>query len=638
MSTVNLGGDRLGSGAKMNQELHNYGRSTFNLSKKFQSSLAPGVLYPCYVNIGLPGDNFQINIKDITRTIPTRGPLFGSYKMQVDFFSAPMRLYNGVLHNNPTRIGLNMKDIKLPIQELYKSDSAPINPTNIWKYLGMSGLGLMLNGEGTRKVNAVPYLAYYDIFKNYYANKQEKDFYYINGIKPLKVATLQSVAICSAATNACSNVTTYPFSYTPDKYLLIIAQNVYRDGILNLSIIDSNNREISQLAEITQVGSDTVHLKWKTNYTIKTITSVLRDTTEISLAKEKLESLDTVREELLKIGVGEEFNISSLKSICAPMALCSVVNAVKDELSEPMVGLLCKTYQSDLFNNWLETETIEGNNGINEITKVDTTNGLEMDALNLAQKVYNMLNRIAVSGGTYQDYIEAVYSHSTYRFNETPMYLGGMSTEIMFEEVVQTAASQTDKKGESPLGTLGGRGKDTDKKGGYIDIDVNEPTIIMGIVSLTPRVSYSQGNKWFLTDIFSIDDLHKPALDGIGFQDLLVEQMCYTGTSITDDQISERLSAGKTIAHANYMTDVDECYGDFASNEGISYMVLNRNYQNTDINGDYVAPTDITTYIDPKKYNYAFAYSERQAQNFWCELYFDIKARRIMSAKQIPNL
>ena len=74
-------------------------------------------------------------------------------------------------------------------------------------------------------------------------------------------------------------------------------------------------------------------------------------------------------------------------------------------------GLALKTYNSDLLQNWINTEWIEGVQGINEISAVDVTDGkLTMDALNLAQKVYNMLNRIAVSGGTYRDWLETVYA------------------------------------------------------------------------------------------------------------------------------------------------------------------------------------------------------------------------------------
>ena len=74
-------------------------------------------------------------------------------------------------------------------------------------------------------------------------------------------------------------------------------------------------------------------------------------------------------------------------------------------------GLCLKTYNSDVYQNWVNTEWIEGATGINEASAVDVADGrLTMDALNLAKKVYNFLNRIEVSGGTYRDWLETVYT------------------------------------------------------------------------------------------------------------------------------------------------------------------------------------------------------------------------------------
>ena len=42
--------------------------------------------------------------------------------------------------------------------------------------------------------------------------------------------------------------------------------------------------------------------------------------------------------------------------------------------------------------------------------------------------------------------------------------------------------------------------------------------------------------------------------------------------------------------------------------------------------------------VDPEKYNYIFAQTELDAQNFWVQIAVDCTARRKMSAKQIPNL
>ena len=130
-----------------------------------------------------------------------------------------------------------------------------------------------------------------------------------------------------------------------------------------------------------------------------------------------------------------------------------------------MQGLACKTYQSDLFNNWMNTAWIDGPGGISTTSAVDVSNGLlKMDALNMAQKVYNMLNRIALSGGSYYDWIGAVYTEDSYNVAETPMYCGGLSKEVVFQEVISNAATA-----EQPLGTLGGRGRQSSKhKGGKI--------------------------------------------------------------------------------------------------------------------------------------------------------------------------
>ena len=107
-----------------------------------------------------------------------------------------------------------------------------------------------------------------------------------------------------------------------------------------------------------------------------------------------------------------------------------LINLVNDDVNQhvwnssyPQYGLCLKTYQSDIFNNWIQTDWIDGENGINEITAIDTSSGgFKLDALILAKKVYNMLNRIAVSGGTYNDWIEAVYSTSYLSRAETPIY------------------------------------------------------------------------------------------------------------------------------------------------------------------------------------------------------------------------
>ena len=64
-------------------------------------------------------------------------------------------------------------------------------------------------------------------------------------------------------------------------------------------------------------------------------------------------------------------------------------------------------------------------------------------------------------------------------------------------------------------------------------------------------------------------------------------------------------------------------------------MVLNRNYE---ANQFHTKINDLTTYIDPSKHNEIFADTSIDAMNFWLQTAVDMKIRRNISAKQIPNL
>ena len=208
-----------------------------------------------------------------------------------------------------------------------------------------------------------------------------------------------------------------------------------------------------------------------------------------------------------------------------------------------MGGLCLKTHQSDLYNNWANKEWVDGNNGINEVTDVDVSEGkLNLDTLNLAKKVYDMLNRIAVSGGTYQDRIQTVYTNDYIERSETPIYEGGFSSEIIFQEVISNSATENE-----PLGTLAGRGQNTGLKGGTVKIKIDEPSYIIGLVSITPRIDYSQGNR-FDVDLDSLDDLHKPALDAIGFQDLTTDKLAWWDARLTGPNQITRVTVGKQPA------------------------------------------------------------------------------------------
>nr|DAU30682.1 MAG TPA: Major capsid protein [Microviridae sp.] len=639
----NIGKNTIGDNNKMSVSLHEYNMSTHDLSTIVRNTQSPGTLVPNLCIVGQKGDTFDIDVDANVLTHPTTGPLFGSFKLEHHIYAAPVRLYNSWLHNNRTKIGLNMAKVKLPqigvtLNSQYDTATTEetqwnqVNPSCLLAYLGIRGFANM-EGVKSKEIykNALPILAYYDIFKNYYANTQEENFYIIGNTEEL------TITINGARVNP--NVISSNEGRINNSGIITMAPKTIKQNEIQIKVSKNSATGQSEILSPGDLGTSGVEgevIKIITNkiptgeiWYVRSIQTINR----ITLENYPLENLDTIRDKILLTAGDIRFNLSDKGMSVEPFTNFAKRKAVNNKLntSDPQYGLCLKTYNSDLYQNWINTEWIEGVNGINEASAVDVSDGtLSMDALNLSQKVYNFLNRIAISGGTYRDWLETVYTGGNYMERcETPTFEGGVSQEIVFQEVISNSAS-----GDEPLGTLAGRGVTTGRqKGGHIRIKVTEPCYIMCICSITPRIDYGQGNTWD-TYLETMDDWHKPALDGIGYQDSLNGERAWWTDYFTTDPDLKRTSAGKTVAWINYMTNVNRTFGNFAPGMSESFMVLNRNYS-IDAKKQI---EDLTTYIDPVKFNYIFADTNLDAMNFWVQTKFDIKVRRLISAKQIPNL
>lgn len=639
----NIGKNTIGDNNKMSVSLHDYNMSTHDLSTIVRNTQSPGTLVPNLCLVAQKGDTFDIDIDSNVLTHPTTGPLFGSFKLEHHIYTGPVRLYNSWLHNNRTKIGLNMEQVKLPqikvsIRTLSDTPSneekqwIQVNPSCLLAYLGIRGYAnTPSSGGGVINKNALPILTYFDIFKNYYANTQEENFYMI-GTSPKLTVNIGGIII-----NNPDDIVESQGSINPTSTIKVSATGIKTDNIkLIVKQSEHGRTTVMNPEELgdAEVASSTLTIKTTNIPTGGTwFVRSIYSTKRTSIEKYPLENLDTIRDKILLTPGDTVYDISNESMSVAPFTNFAKRTAQGDlNTSFTQYGLCLKTYNSDLYQNWINTEWIEGVTGINEASAVDVSDGkLSMDALNLSQKVYNFLNRIVVSGGSYKDWLETVYTGGNYMERcETPMFEGGVSQEIVFQEVISNSASQ-----DEPLGTLAGRGVTTGRqKGGHIRIKVTEPCYIMCICSITPRIDYGQGNTWD-TYLENMNDWHKPALDGIGYQDSLNgERAWWTDHIPTNGASVTKTSAGKTVAWINYMTNVNRTFGNFAPEMPESFMVLNRNYS-MNSNGQI---EDLTTYIDPVKFNYIFADTNLDAMNFWVQTKFDIKVRRLISAKQIPNL
>lgn len=673
--TKTLGGDRVGSGQKMTVQLENFGRASFDIGGIIATDQAVGTIVPYFCDIATNGTTYYIDMATKTRTLPTVGPLFGSFKHQLDWFSIPIRLYIGALHNNALGIGMNMAQIKMPKMDflVYYDNRTPyteqfnkkqIAQDSLIAYLGIRGLGRASQNGTYRRFPAIFYLAYWDIYKNYYANKQE-------GIGMVIGPSNSKWTEFEVGGEVADNQSYYAFRADIEilaggEALLTVDSTTPASKSSNPNNFEIAKKEGDRTVYVAI--EDHPYIDWRINegnqfalhfrvdWTFPGGVKVLKlNENRIQVMDFPLENIDAMREKILATPKTTELIISStdeglqrpysLSYYKLPTNQSSLNNGVGAFFAQCGLGL--RTYLSDRFNNWLSSEWIDGATGVNEISAVDVSDGkLTMDALILAKKVFNMLNRIAVSDGTYNSWQEAVYGVTAVRMAESPIYCGGMSSEIVFDEVVSNSVATNAAGEEEPLGSLAGRGADRGSKGGRsIKIKITEPSMIMCLGSIVPRVFYSEGNKWW-TMIDTMNDLHKPSLDAIGFQDLLTEEMAAWSTELAQSDQNPAApiyrAVGKQTSWIEYQTNVNQSFGGFAAGSELDWMVLNRPYHTNRLikAGEDNKPLigDATTYIDPQLFNRAFADTKLTAKNFWVQVAFDITARRVMSAKQIPNL
>ena len=677
-----LGGDRLRSESKMEVYLPNFGRSSHNIGKIIRTSQACGTIVPYWCQIGLDGTTFYIDITTKVKTLPTTGPVFGSFKHQIDVFVIPIRLYIAALHNNAMGVGLNMSKVLLPQftvhtanTSIYEDDTnrGQVNPSSLLSYLGIKGFGYSHVNQYTRRFPAIFNLAYWDIFKNYYANKQEENAYVITGVNHIwkKLFAGDGVAWNRVWTdNSSEAYLLNPTSQAPSFIKLEFEEKISPDEVNEIQFLTNDPEKSTQkINKLTKLGDAFIFErtdpeamglkkpddpKKATNIYVYQVKKPIKiaynqdiagnnqltmpDNQKIKLTPFPLKNIDDERTSILAAPSTSAYlvNNTTMPYGAAIGALrLPNYNRTKQYSSAnswySQAGLAVKTYLSDRFNNWINTEWIDGTTGgINAITAVDVTDGkLTMDALILQKKIFNMLNRVAITDGTYQAWREATYGIRSATLPESPIFCGGMQSEIAFDEIVSNSATD-----EEPLGTLAGRGVATMYKSGRgLKVKCTEPSMIMALGSITPRVDYSQGNKWW-TRLQNMDDFHKPTLDAIGFQELIAEEAAAWSTEATANNELIYQSLGKQPSWIEYTTDVNETYGEFAAGMPLAFMCLNRVYEE---NTDHTIG-NASTYIDPTIYNNIFAESRLSSQNFWVQVAFDVTARRVMSAKQIPNL
>lgn len=521
-------------------------RSNVNLSYINRFSAAPGLLYPVVIDEAFPADHFHYNFHAQIKTKPLNSILMGSFKVQFDTFFCPIRYYHRYLHDD--RTDFDPKLVYFPqIRQVFYGPNASIRPANAYNGIAPSSLDHFLGipeyfvwaPENStyvyRYFNGIPKLAYFDIFRSYYANTQEENFRFIGAN-----TADGSIGWYSAPLRAIDDMRQTILTHPADEPLIF---------------------DTGGTGSTSPYGGGHCHYE--------------------------------------------------------------------------LGGLICRTFLPDRFSVWVNTDKYQAtlDNAL-----VNTSAGsFNIDQLRLAEKLNKMLQKTLVAGGRYSDWSYVQYGTSMRQAIEAPVFVGTYSTEVVFEDVVQTSDAGLN---EDPLGTLGARGRSYRRNMSH-SYYVRENGYMITIMSIIPRVDYFQGTRYYMRHT-NLGGLHVPTLDNIGFQDLLVDEFYSNSTTVDSNGfINNEYSVGRQPAYTELMTKVNELHGEFASDQshgdvGLSTLVLQRTFYSPE--DDILNPVYFTSYIDPSMFNYAFADASLSAQNFWVQLKVDCVVKRAISKAVMPHL
>ena len=139
-----------------------------------------------------------------------------------------------------------------------------------------------------------------------------------------------------------------------------------------------------------------------------------------------------------------------------------------------------------------------------------------------------IMEKMARTSGFYGEFITSFFnSDPKNALNFKPYYVGGTYCPIVYSEVLQTS-----EDGNTPLGTVGGRGISANK--GFIGrFRTDDYGIFMTIMSIMPDVYYSQGVQ--RENLYQVqEDFYLPERAELGMQGIFKGEIYFTGDDEED--------------------------------------------------------------------------------------------------------
>lgn len=154
-------------------------RTNFSRSHKVRFSADMGYLIPTLVQEVGANNYFKADASVVVSTNPMLTPLLGSLRVRMEIYYCEKAMYCNPLRNN-NKLAVD-RNVPFPFfTELHAGQNLYVHPGSLLEYLNMYPAYFTSEAWSSENpfpvLNAIPFVMYHDIFRNYYLNPQESTF------------------------------------------------------------------------------------------------------------------------------------------------------------------------------------------------------------------------------------------------------------------------------------------------------------------------------------------------------------------------------------------------------------------------------------------------------------------------------
>lgn len=579
-------------------------KSRLNLSCKNPTTTSYGALIPTNITRVVAGDDFSYQPSSYLQAMPLLAPLIGGVSIKKEYFFIPDRLYNVNLAMNFAGTTDAPHEVYFPRLKVSSDNFVVVDsetgekgfqfgdlegnassvkdivaPGSLADYLGIC--------PGTCPVGLVldmtPVAGYLDIIYSYYLNQQWDD----------------------------------------------IPTNLYR---YQATLVSSSGQ---------------FFVKWSE---LETFLRTLKTFVPDSSANQWIAAIGSITGD-----VETRYDLGSWAWLCS------------------RASIFQRAFPDYYLESWLKTSGFNTSN-----TMVDvTSDSVSVRSISTASHLQRFRDLAFGGGSRGSDFIKAEFDVDPKLSATVPLFLGSDTCRLGSNVLYQTTGAGNSN---SPLGSFSGQmsGGDSFKRRTF---HFNENGYFMEITSVVPTIMYPTYLNPTLLQT-NLGQRYAPALDNIQMQSLTVPTLLgnvtgngsivlsssQSGVLITSALLEpdETVAVGYQPAWAELMTGVSKPHGRLCND--LDYWVFSRRYGTSLYNfqqdaevaqkylddlGDNLDPLDVETfnawlkntyvstdfvpYILPAMYNYVFADTDPNAQNFVLDNSAEISVYREKSKVNVPN-